>query len=53
MSRSKELWWGECDRICSDYQNGKMTFDQAAEELRRKGWEQDAIEVELAEWDAG
>lgn len=52
MSRSKELWQAECDRICEDYANGKLTYDEASILLKQHGWQPDDIDNELAEWAA-
>lgn len=50
MSRSKTLWEAECDQICWDFQDGKLTFEAAVERLHDKGWERDDAAMELEAW---
>jgi hypothetical protein len=50
MSRSKELWTAECERVCEDYQNGKISREVAIKELRWRGWSFHDATDELDEW---
>ena len=50
MSRSKQLWEAECAQICRDYQDGKLTLEQARDLLIDRGWTGYDATNELEAW---
>jgi hypothetical protein len=50
MSRSAQLWEAECERICEDFQNGKMSREAAIGRLHQLGWDTSDAAEELDEW---